>query len=271
MGFTRVRGRSLCTGLRCLRVDEFLAGGTDLERSDRNGEFWGNPKTRTFAEPLIGRAHSLRHLLTKVPKSVGSLVGTIGRSIFAQLDCTDDPRPTRDEFSSSSPIGPRCREARGGQPDILTVTAFPQPHRKQMLWRFTSLTDSDSRALPPAVYEHFRYTSRGLPAEGYDHPREKKGKFRWEVLRPQNPAQIQRVQSLSSIIRTSGPLRPGFATRVLVSRSSSRTATAKSASAVASPTRPRAAVRRVPHRRWIGRGAKTVPATDTRRACGDSP
>ena len=25
----------------------------DLERADRIGEFWGNPKTRTFAEPLI--------------------------------------------------------------------------------------------------------------------------------------------------------------------------------------------------------------------------
>ena len=25
----------------------------DFERADRIGEFWGNPKTRTFAEPLI--------------------------------------------------------------------------------------------------------------------------------------------------------------------------------------------------------------------------
>jgi hypothetical protein len=25
----------------------------DLERADRIGEFWGNPKTRTFAELLI--------------------------------------------------------------------------------------------------------------------------------------------------------------------------------------------------------------------------
>jgi hypothetical protein len=24
---------------------------TDFERADRIGEFWGNPKTRTFAEP----------------------------------------------------------------------------------------------------------------------------------------------------------------------------------------------------------------------------
>jgi hypothetical protein len=26
----------------------------DFERADRIGEFWGNPKTRTFAELLIG-------------------------------------------------------------------------------------------------------------------------------------------------------------------------------------------------------------------------
>ena len=26
---------------------------SDLERADRIGEFWGNPKTRTFAELLI--------------------------------------------------------------------------------------------------------------------------------------------------------------------------------------------------------------------------
>jgi hypothetical protein len=25
----------------------------DFERAERNGEFWGNPKTRTFAELLI--------------------------------------------------------------------------------------------------------------------------------------------------------------------------------------------------------------------------
>ena len=27
----------------------------DLDRADRIGEFWGNPKTRTFAELLIDR------------------------------------------------------------------------------------------------------------------------------------------------------------------------------------------------------------------------
>jgi hypothetical protein len=27
----------------------------DFERADRIGEFWGNPKTRTFAELLIDR------------------------------------------------------------------------------------------------------------------------------------------------------------------------------------------------------------------------
>ena len=33
----------------------------DFERADRIGEFWGNPKTRTFAELLIDCEEVIRH------------------------------------------------------------------------------------------------------------------------------------------------------------------------------------------------------------------
>lgn len=42
----------------------------DLERADRIGSYWGNPKTRTFAELLIDceRDGTLRAVLVGMPR-----------------------------------------------------------------------------------------------------------------------------------------------------------------------------------------------------------
>jgi hypothetical protein len=53
----------------------------DLDRADRIGEFWGNPKTRTFAELLIDceedralRAVLVGMLRTKSERQLGSAI-----------------------------------------------------------------------------------------------------------------------------------------------------------------------------------------------------
>jgi hypothetical protein len=75
----------------------------DFDRADRIGEFWGNPKTRTFAELLIDceEDRTLRAVLVgmlrrtngrrrpgRVAKGVGS--GRRGTSIFLQAATLDD-------------------------------------------------------------------------------------------------------------------------------------------------------------------------------------
>jgi hypothetical protein len=42
----------------------------DFDRADRIGEFWGNPKTRTFAELLIEEDRTLRAVLVGMLREI---------------------------------------------------------------------------------------------------------------------------------------------------------------------------------------------------------
>jgi hypothetical protein len=60
----------------------------DFERADRIGEFWGNPKTRTFAELLIDceEDRTLRAVLTPPLVTDSADLVTDSHRLYTSLD-----------------------------------------------------------------------------------------------------------------------------------------------------------------------------------------
>jgi len=85
------------------------------------------------------RTHSMRNLLTRVPKSAQSFVATMVRSIFAQPDAEsvhEQHRRIADQLETRFPEAAAMLDE--AAVDLLAFTAFPKEHWRQ-LWSTNSL------------------------------------------------------------------------------------------------------------------------------------
>ena len=85
------------------------------------------------------RTHSMRNLLTRVPKSAQSFVATMVRSIFAQPDAEsvhEQHRRIVDQLATRFPEAAALLDE--AAVDLLAFTAFPKEHWRQ-LWSTNSL------------------------------------------------------------------------------------------------------------------------------------